>query len=432
METEKKAYGLFTSVSLIVGIVIGSGIYFRADNILKYTQGNVLLGMVVLAVGAICIVFGSLTLSEYSKRTSASGGLVAYFEEFVSKKLASGYGWFQLFVYLPSIGVIVAWAAAIYTYIMLGIDATLLQQVLLGLGYYLFFLVINTFQRKLGGHLQDIATIIKIIPLVVIAIFGLFYSADVTQATMTNTTSGGFGWIVALVPIAYSYDGWTVMLNVTQEIKDSHKNVAKAMIFGPFIVLIVYLGFFYGMTRLLGSEQILALQDKSIFVATSLIFGEQVANVILVIVVISILGVLNGITLSFIRLPQALAEKGMLAKKGLEKIHPKYHISLKSSLLVGVLTLFWSLIHYLVMTYDLFNGLDVSEISIVFNYCLYIILYIKVMQMTGKKLSPLLAIVGSLIIFLGSLISNPAYVLLFMGLCSLVFLGGMFYSKRNA
>lgn len=57
----KQSYGLFTTITMIVGIVIGSGIYFRADDIFIYANGNLALGLMVLTLGALSIVFGSLT-----------------------------------------------------------------------------------------------------------------------------------------------------------------------------------------------------------------------------------------------------------------------------------------------------------------------------------------------------------------------------------
>ena len=80
---DKKRYGLFTAVTMIIGVVIGSGIFFKADNVLSYTKGNVLLGIIIFIVAAIAIVFGCLTISQLATRTDKPGGLIAYTEEFV-------------------------------------------------------------------------------------------------------------------------------------------------------------------------------------------------------------------------------------------------------------------------------------------------------------------------------------------------------------
>ena len=88
MNQPKKAYGLLTAVAMIIGIVVGSGIYFKADDILTYTGGSLALGLLVLSIGASNIVFGSLSLSEFAKLETSSGGVVAYLDRFIT---ASAY-----------------------------------------------------------------------------------------------------------------------------------------------------------------------------------------------------------------------------------------------------------------------------------------------------------------------------------------------------
>jgi len=74
---KQKEYGLFTAITMIVGIVIGSGIFFKSDDILNYTGGSVSLGIFVFAFAAISIVFGSLTIGELAARNSKSGGIIS-------------------------------------------------------------------------------------------------------------------------------------------------------------------------------------------------------------------------------------------------------------------------------------------------------------------------------------------------------------------
>ena len=151
--------------------------------------------------------------------------------------------------------------------------------------------------------------------------------------------------------------------------------MSKALIMSPFIILVIYLGYVYGISNILGSQTIIKLGDRSIFEAGKLIFGERLGNLLLTIVVISILGVLNGISLALIRMPQALAQKKMIADYGLSDIDKDKQLSKKSVILSYFIIIFWSLCHFLVMNYNVFNGRDVSEISIVFSYVSYILLY---------------------------------------------------------
>lgn len=439
-----KAYGLITTITMIVGIVIGSGIFFRADDVLLYSNGNLLLGMMILCLGALCIIFGSLTLSRLSAQCSSSGGIVAYFEKFVSPKMAAGFGWFQLFVYLPTIMMVVGWAGAIYTFMLLGIDASLEVQVLLSAFYCTFFLVVNTLSRSLGGYLQNIATIVKLLPLILIALAGFFFSQPLTPSEIGQTTFhtelSKWTWLSALVPLAYSYDGWTIALNIAPEVKNPKKNMTRALILSPIFILVVYLLYSYGLSALLGPQKVLELGDESIFAAGVMLLGQRLGNLLMVTIVISVLGVLNGIALGAIRLPQALAEKKMIPEcGGLSTISPRLGVSVRSAFLFWGVTLFWGIVHYLVMKFNLFNGHDVSEISIVFNYLCYLILYWVVFKMkseTNKRFAnqvlSVLAILGSLMIFIGSLINEPVNISLFVCFCLLVTLiGTQFYRKTR-
>lgn len=436
---KKKAYGLTTAISMIVGIVIGSGIYFKADDVFVYTNGHIGLGLLVLALGAMCIIFGSLTLSTLAKRSDGSGGLVDYFSTFVSDKMGAGFGWFQMLVYSPAISVIVGWASAIYTFMLLGIDASLMQQVLLGLAYNLFFIFINVISRRLGGYLQTAVTCIKIVPLVLIAVYGIFFASPVSDISSSSLSFGQefskFTWISALVPLAYSYDGWSISLNITAEVVNPKKNISRALIVSPIIILLIYLAYIYGIGNMLGADKIIELGDSAIFEAGKIVLGERLGNILLVVVVLSVLGVTNGLNLGSIRMPQALAEKKMFPDKGLSYLDPKKMISVKSAIFVACLEIGWSFIHYFVMSNNLFGGRDISEISIVFSYLSYMILY-KVSYDIIKKenklkiIFPILATLGSLMILVGSLLASPFYVILFILISALVMYFGYRYRAK--
>ncbi|MCI6659723.1 MAG: APC family permease [Peptoniphilaceae bacterium] len=437
---KQQTYGLFTMIMLMVGIVIGSGIYFKADDIFRYTDGNILVGLFVLALGAVCIIFGSLTLTTISKQTKASGGLMAYFDAFVSTEMAAGFGWFQCFVYTPSVAVVVSWAAAIYTWILVGVEATLLQQIALGMGYFVIFFVINLLSRSWGGYIQNISTVIKMIPLVVIAFYGIFLAPPLSWQAVGGSTFvreiGKWSWLSALVPLTFAYDGWTVVLHAAPEVRNSEKNVTRALALSPIVIMLSYVLYVFGISKILGSEAIIKLGDSAINAAVAKAFGTRAANLVMVIVVISVLGVLNALTLSGIRMPQALAEKGMIPDHGISHKSEKTQLSVKSGLIFLGCVFVWAILHYFVMRFNILNGRDISEISIVFNFLIYILLYKAVFQyrkknQSGGLWSPIMAILGSIVILIGSILASPVYVVVFLCFCTLVVMLGYQYMKRK-
>ena len=207
---KKNEYGLFTAIAMIVGIVIGSGIFFKSDNILVATGGSVALGVLVFCIAAIAIIFGSLTISQLASRSSKEGGLIAYAEEYYNKSTSCAFGWFQTFLYFPTLIAVVSWVAGIYICILFGIEGTLEKQMLIGLAIMVFLFVINTLSAKLGGLFQNASTIIKLIPLLLIAVAGLVFGDTSSVSFSDITAMKATGWIAAIAPIAVSCDGWRV------------------------------------------------------------------------------------------------------------------------------------------------------------------------------------------------------------------------------
>lgn len=445
MENKREHYGLLTATTMIIGIVIGSGIFFKSDDVLNYTGGSIGLGVLVLCIGAFSIIFGSLTLTELSMRTKTSGGFVGYYEEFISKRIASGFGWFQTFVYYPTLNAVISWVSAIYLCSLLNLTLTLEMQIVMGVVILGIIYIINIVSVKLGGHFQNLSTIIKLIPLIGVAVIGLFWvqvTPEIPEGVAVITKSNvGIGWVAALAPIAFSYDGWIIATSITNEVKNPKKNMTLALIIAPLIILGVYLLYFLGITKMLGTEYIMSTGNDAVNKVGELILGTHGTRIILVFVIISILGVVNGVTLGSLRMPQALASKGMLPySEKIAKINPKYNLSISSCLISFLTSLVWVVIHYITQKSGILKGGDVSEVAIVFSYVCYIILYVKVLMLKKQGVvtsvfkgivCPILGCIGSTIILFGSIVTNPVYVPIFILFCLLVGMLGIFYYNRN-
>lgn len=425
---------------MIVGICIGSGIFFKADDVLRATGGSLTLGVIVFIIGAFGIIFGSISLSELASISTTTGGVVGFFQEFISPKASSAFAWFQSFLYLPTINVVVSWVAGIYTLQILGIDFSLEVATLIGTGYLLFFYGVNYLPMRFGAAFQSGSTFIKLIPLILIAVLGLLKGQGVgSTAPETIQTGSSLAWLAALTPMAFSYDGWTVVLNISPQIKNGKRNVPLALFIGPLVVLIAYLAYFIGLVTLLGSEQVLSLGDNAIYTVGTDVFGQYGGIFITLFILVSILGVSNGMTMGSIRMPEVLANKNILPqafKSNDLTLRPA-----KNSMLLSLITaLVWMGIHYVTQKYNILNGGDVSELAITFSYLCYLILYVKILDLRRKgllkksfknSLGPVLGILSSLMIVSGSLIAHPMTTLIFIGFCSLVCALGYFFYQRN-
>lgn len=437
---EKRKYGLFTAVAMITGIVIGSGIFFKSDNILVWTNGSILDGIIIFVVAAIAIIFGSLAISQLATMTDKPGGIITYAEEFCSMPVSCAFGWFQSMAYLPSITAVVAWVGGIYTCMLFSIPSTLETQVLIGAGYIVILYVFNILSAKLGGYIQNGTTIIKLIPLFLIAIAGLV-AGDPVQAITETPRSVGVGGLMSAIPaIAFSFDGWSISTAICHEIKDSKKNLPRALILSPILILIVYVLYFVGISTLVGPQNVAAMGDEHVNHAASMLFGSVGTKIILVFILTSVLGTVNGIILGSIRLPYALGLRNMIPSANLLKRENEKlaGMPVNSAICAFLFSILWMVLHYVTQKFQLLPNSDVSEISIVTNYLGYIVLYVAVIRLARKGkvkgrwngyVVPVCATIGALIILMGGM-QNPLFGMYMLVSLSLV-CAALIYAKVN-
>lgn len=438
----QRKYSLFTTIAMIVGIVIGSGIFFKSDNVLVYTGGNIILGIIVFVVAAFSIIFGSLSISELASRTDKAGGLITYAENYWGKSIACAFGWFHCFVYMPTICTVVAWVVGIYGTILFGIESTLELQILIGTAVIAVLYLLNLLSYKLGGYLQNASTVIKLIPLLIIAASGLILGnpTPVMQESISSAATAGIGWIAAVGPIAFSFDGWIISTSIGHEIKDSKRNLPLALVISPIIVLLIYVLYFVGISTYLGPENIMAMGDAHVNDAAASLFGNMGAKIILTFVVISVLGTVNGLIIGHIRQPYSLSIRNMIPGSNMfDKISEKYDVPVASGIFTFFINMVWMIIHYVTQKYNLLPNSDISEISIVLNYLGFILLYISVIKLTAageikNKIYgysvPLLAILGSMFILYGGM-QNPLFWYYITFCTIIVLISIVYYRNKN-
>lgn len=440
----KEHYGLATAISMIMGITIGSGIFFKVDDVLVATGGNAWLGALVFIIGAFCVIFGSISLSQIASRVKNNQGVISYYEEFISPEAAAAFGWYQLFVYFPTIGAIVSWVSGVYTLSLLGIEASLNLQTMIAVIYLSFFFALNYFSYKNGARFQNITTVAKLVPLIGIAIVSFFWTANptpVSTSILVNESALGLSWLAALAPIAFAFDGWIIATNITQEVKNYQRNMPIALTIGPLLVLFAYLAFYFGMIAIVGTNYIMAAGDQALIQVGFLLFGQIGEKILLFFILLAVLGVVNGLSLGYIRLPQILATKQMIPySEKIQEINPKQSLSPAATVIAYLITLFWLFVHYVSIKWDLLSGGDVSEIAIVFSYLAYAFLYVKVIQLYKKgeiksiffgRIAPLLGLFGSFVILIGGLLSNPVYGPVIIIFSALISFAGYYYTLQQ-
>lgn len=438
--TTKNKYGLLTCIAMIVGVVIGSGIFFKSDNILTATNGSIFLGVLAFCIAAISIIFGSLTVAELAARNDKAGGIISYAEDAYNGGVACAFGWFQTFLYYPTLIAVVCYVVGIYVCMLFNLPSTLEIKMLIGLITTFVLFAMNLFSTKLAGYFQTSATFIKLIPLILIGVAGFVFGKPDLVLDTTTSEFASATWLSALIPIVFSFDGWIVATSISHEVKNAKKNVPLALICAPLAILIIYLLYFVGISIYLGPDVIMSTGDQHVELAASNLFGPWAAKSILVFVIVSVAGTANGLMMGLCQLPYSLAIRGMFPKSDkVAKINEKWDIPTVSYLVGLVIVLFWLAMHYLTSKYDLLPGSDVSEIAITLNYMLFILLYVQVLRMGLRgeikgfwkgKFNPVLAIIGSLIILYVGLL-NPLF-LLYLFLCTLLLVSAyLFWFKTS-
>ncbi|TDT72558.1 amino acid/polyamine/organocation transporter (APC superfamily) [Hypnocyclicus thermotrophus] len=443
MEQLQKKYGLATAVAMVVGVVIGSGVFFKADDILKLTNGNLIYALIAWGIGAFSMIFGALVFAEYAQRIEKSNGLVDYSEAAYGPRFGYLVGWFKGIIYFSPLSAILAWVASLYTMILFKSSNPVNSKEtwILAFIYLSIISIINWTAPILAGKLQVTTTIIKLIPLFAVAIIGTI-SGIINGVTVSNfieaanQVGSSRGTLAsAVVATAFAYEGWIIAITINNEIKDSKINLPKALVIGTFIVFVVYISYFLGIAGVLKTGTIVNEGDNAIRLATTQLFGNIGSVVLTAFVVISCLGTLNGLVLSNMRIPYSLAirNQGPIPNI-LSKINPKTNTPINSGIFSNILTLIYLGLWYASLNnlFGRYIGLD--EIPIVMVYGIYLSLYIwyikefKELNFFKRFVIPICAIIGALIILYGG-ITNPA-IGIYLVISLLVFASGLLFYRK--
>ena len=164
MQELKQKYGLLTAIAMVVGIVIGSGVFFKAEKVLSATGGNLPLGIGAWILGGLIVLVCAYTFAILATRYLKVNGIVDYAENAVGKKYAYFMGWFMAFIYYPSLTSVLAWVSARYAGVLFGFDIVGPQVMVIAFVFMVAFYALNTLSPIIAGKFQVSTTIIKLIP----------------------------------------------------------------------------------------------------------------------------------------------------------------------------------------------------------------------------------------------------------------------------
>jgi basic amino acid/polyamine antiporter, APA family len=329
-----RALGVVESTAIVVGTIIGTGIFLkpRAIAALLDSPGLILL---VWVVGGVLSFLGALSYAELGALFPEAGGEYLFMRETYGP--ASGFLWAWTYFVCAKIGSIAALAAgfAIYLKAFVPLPGPLEQAV--AAAAILCVTGVNVLGVARGGRFQAMITLLKVTSL--LALIALAFASPGGswahfEPLLPSRHPGLAGSIgLALVAVLWAYDGWNDLVMVTGEIRDPGRNVFRAMFYGMLLVVAVYLAANVAYHYALPLER-MAASERVAEAAVSGVLGSRGASILSGIILVSILGALNGAVLSGARIPYAAAKDG-LAPPPLARVHPLFHTPFVALLVQG-------------------------------------------------------------------------------------------------
>lgn len=333
--------GLVTGMAVVVGVIIGSGI-FRVPSPIAAAAGDLTGIALVWILGGIVALFGALSIAELATMYPAAGGPYVYLREAYGRPLAFLFGWMWLLT-TP-----ISWAAQSLMFAeYLGSFAPIRATVQHVVAAVLVVLVAAANYRsvKLGAAIQNVSTGAKVLAIVGLSA-AIFFFAPGGQANPLHAESmGASNWPgigIGLIAALWAYDGWENLTTLSGEVKNPQRNLPIALIGGVLVVIAAYLLINAAYLRALPLPQLAA--SKSVAAdAAGAVLGRLGASLAGALVMLSVFGTLNGSVLSSPRVFFAMAEDNLFFRS-VGRVHPKFETPYVAIAFITVLAAIYALL----------------------------------------------------------------------------------------
>lgn len=445
-----KKYGLFTAIAMVVGIVIGSGVFFKAEAILNITGGDITLGIIAWLIGGVIMVVCASAFGIMASKYEYVSGLVDYADVTVGKTYGYYIGWFMAIIYVPSLTGVLAWLVARYLCVLIGFSIVGPECLAISFAVLIGVYAMNALSPKLAGKFQVTTTVIKLIPLILMAVVGTIVGLA-SGMTVQNFTSASIAagtnsspLFAAVVATAFAYEGWIIATSVNAEIKDAKKNLPKALLWGSIVIICIYAFYYIGIAGAVDKAVMMANGESGAKTAFSNVFSNVGGTVLFVLIIISCLGTDNGLMLGCTRGMYALAARGVgPAPKVFKQVDRVTNMPTNSAI-VGLLTSgFWLLYFYGANLAETpwfgFFSFDPTELAIVTLYFAYIPMFIMFMKKEKdlppfkRFVLPILASIGALFMVIAAIYAHGMKVVAFLIVFAVIMgIGALFAKPKEA
>lgn len=329
MSEFERPIGLLHATAMVVGIIVGVSIFVQPSEVIRYVP-NIPGVLSVWAVAGVLTLFGALVCAELSSAFPRTGGVYVFLKETISPACGFMWGWAMLWTMHSGI---IAASAVIFGR-TLGLNE--IGTRLAASGVILLLSAVNYIGVRQGSLLQTIVTIAKVAVIVLIlAMIVLFGSAARNTAPASGVAGVTFvNFVLAVGAGLFTFGGWHMVTYAAGETRNPAKTIPKALLIGVLIVTACYIALNAAYLYLLSLDDV---KNSKMIVAAAAraLAGPRAEKAILALVILSSLGVLNGVILAGPRTYFAMANEG-LAFRWLAAIHPRFHTPHKAIALQAV------------------------------------------------------------------------------------------------
>jgi APA family basic amino acid/polyamine antiporter len=317
--------GLLQATAMVAGIIVGASIFVQPSEINRHVPTVAGVLSVWLAAGVLTL-FGSLVCAELSSVFPRTGGIYVFLKETLSPGWGFLWGWAMF--WSAHAGIVAASSMILARYVGFFVpmgDAALKA---VAIGAILLLSFVNYLGVRQGSGLQTAVTIAKLAAIAILlalaAVFGGAHAVEATPAAAPGVdpiTASEF--VLGVSAALFAFGGWHMVTYTAGETRDAARTVPRALLLGVFIVTVCYIGLNAAYLRILPIGKVIGSTRVAADAAFAL-GGSRGASAISALVILSAVGVLNGVILAGPRTYFAMAEE-RLAFRWLGRAHPRFH-----------------------------------------------------------------------------------------------------------
>ena len=420
MATLNRTLTLRDLILIVIGTVIGSGIFLVPGAVLRQTGGSVGVALLVWLAAGVLSLLGALTYGEMGAAKPDAGGLYVYLRDALGPLPAFLYGWTMFFV--MATGSCATLAVAFTNYLGQFVALPPIAGKAVSILMIFVVMVINVRGTRQGANVQGVATAIKVAAILVMSVLliavghGFAATPALWPAQWNGSLFAGIG--LAMIGVLWAYEGWQYVTFSAGETKDPQRIFPLGIGVGTALLIGIYVIANIGYVAALGADG--AMKSERIAAeAMGSLFGPAAGKVIAAIILVSMFSAANGLTLTAPRLFYSMSRDGVFFAK-LAEVHPRFNtpaIAIVTSsvwaMILAATGTFEQLLTYVVFVGWIFYALGALAI---FAYRRREPELYRPFRTPGYPVTPILFVLSAAAIVINTVVTQPRNVIFAIGL----------------